>query len=230
MLILAPQRLESWSCLPFAVMGRKHKSRHTLYQNFAIGPTRRRVWRALVGTEHYLRQNEAAREWKDQRCRTTDEEGWSRTSEERRSCLFGGSRTEREEAKNRSAKPNGIIGWDGTVQRHRASLQPTWGRSGWSSGGLETSLEAGEADSKRRFPISRDWHPPVCVPRHPYIAPRYRLLSASNLLDPRTKCRGYEGCPEARRRRPRPSGRRARETRGTVGRNPSRWVGNALMT
>ncbi|KAK2728268.1 hypothetical protein CKAH01_11163 [Colletotrichum kahawae] len=58
------------------------------------------------------------------------------------------------------------------------------------------------------------------VPRHPYIAPRYRLLSASNLLDPRSKCRDYGGCPEARRRRLRPSAEESTRDKRNGGEKP----------
>ncbi|KAF6828378.1 hypothetical protein CPLU01_08547 [Colletotrichum plurivorum] len=88
--------------------------------------------------------------------------------------VFGGTQTERGQAKILSAKPNGTIGRDGTdysPTSQALSPQPTWG------GGLEVcrpALKTGEASlrcsSKARFPISALWSPapPRNVPLHPY--------------------------------------------------------------
>ncbi|EXF79130.1 hypothetical protein CFIO01_09527 [Colletotrichum fioriniae PJ7] len=66
--------------------------------------------------------------------------------------LLGCTQTERENLNKQekpSAKPNGIIGRDGTVQRTKlVAPNPLWGRAG---GGLETSLKTGESERDSGF-------------------------------------------------------------------------------
>lgn len=95
--------------------------------------------------------------------------------------VFGGTQTEGEQAKILSAKPNGTIGRDGTVQRTRPAsptLQPTpW----WRLGGLQTSLEDWRSEPSLFFEstIPHLWTlepaaPKKCAaPSLPH-APRYR--------------------------------------------------------
>ncbi|KAG7038563.1 hypothetical protein JMJ77_0009017 [Colletotrichum scovillei] len=63
-----------------------------------------------------------------------------------------------------SAKPNGIIGQDGTVQRTKlVAPNPLWGRAG---GGLETSLKTGESERDSSFQETIP-HLPLPPPRLP---------------------------------------------------------------